>query len=171
MQKEIIKYQESIKKIQKLLIIIKVKSNVYRIQTSKIPSYMMIGRLILISKDKPETPTIENTIPITIIPAIIMFLKSTILHNNWRITPATSFAKIKEGEKGKSTLDNIAEVSLIAKNIKTKTTNKEDPTMLFLTLTKTISRYQEISSSINFQNSKHHEIKQNWLKTCLRTSN
>ena len=93
---------------------------------------MMIGRLILISKDKSETPTIENTRPITILPAITKFFESTILHNLERITASDKFCKNQRGfTKGKSTLDNIAEVLSIAKNIKSITTSKEGAAMVF----------------------------------------
>ena len=93
-----------------------IKTFTHWIQTSKIWSYMIIGRLILISKDKLETPTIENIRPITILPSIAKFFEQTILYNLERIAASDQLCKNQSGfTKGKSTWDNIAEVLSIAK--------------------------------------------------------
>ena len=62
----------------------------------------------------------------------------------------TSFAKNQRGfTKGKSTLGIIAKVLSIAKNIITITTIKEGTANVSFTFAKAMTRYQEISSSVN----------------------
>ena len=64
------------------------------ILNNRIPNYLMKGKLILLSKDKSDSPTIENIRPITILPAITKLFESSILYNLENITKSILFYKI-----------------------------------------------------------------------------
>ena len=57
-----------------LLIILK-KYFIDWINESKIPEFLMTGRMILISKENNDSPTLENIRPITILPAVVKFFE------------------------------------------------------------------------------------------------
>ena len=78
-------------------IMIKIKNIFCKwIQNNNISSYLMRGKLILISKDKTDCPKIENTRPITILPAITKLFESSILHNLENITKSDFSERTKE---------------------------------------------------------------------------
>ena len=97
----------------------------------EIPDYLTQGRLILISKDNTKNPVINDTRPVTILPAITKFFETTILHNLEKATKSIIFNKNQRGfTKGKSILDNIRDVISIANELKrSKTTNS--PALVF----------------------------------------
>ena len=81
----------------------------------------MHAKLILISKDDTETPVIEKTRPISILPSITKIFEYSILHNLEKITQSPIFSKNQRGfTKGKSTLDNIRDIIQFAKNYRYK---------------------------------------------------
>ena len=45
------------------------------------PDFWMSGRLILLNKENNKYPQIENTRPITILPAITKIFELSIMHN------------------------------------------------------------------------------------------
>ena len=102
------------------------------ILNNRIPNYLMKGKLILLSKDKSDSPTIENTRPITILPAITKLFESSILYNLKNITKSILFCKNQRGfTKGKSTLDNIKDVLRLAKIMKMNKARQDCPTLVF----------------------------------------
>ena len=120
-----------------IMIKIKDKFNLW-IRECKIPKYMMKGKLLMISKDKSDSPTIDKTRPISILPAITKFFESSILHTlvNW--TQRDKFCNNQRGfTKGKSTLDNIKDVISLATSIKDKKHAKESPALVFFDFSKT----------------------------------
>ena len=46
-----------------------------------IPSFLMWGKLLLISKEESNCPIIENVRPITVLSAVTKFFESSIMHN------------------------------------------------------------------------------------------
>ena len=75
----------------------------------------MIRKLILISKENNDCPSINNIRPITILPTITKFFECTIQHNLEKIAKGVEFIKTQSGfTKGKSTLDNIGDVLKMA---------------------------------------------------------
>ena len=89
------------------------------IQNSNTPDYFMKGRLVLISKIKSNTPEINDTRPISVLPAITKFFETSILHNLEQLIISPAFSKNqREFTKGKSTLDNIKEVIEIARQLR-----------------------------------------------------
>ena len=101
-----------------------------------IPDYAMTGRLVLISKNNTETPPIDETRAITILPAITKFLETAIIHHFEKITKSDIFNKNQRGfTKGWSTLDNIKDVLAIANELKMKKT-KNKPALLFFDFVK-----------------------------------
>ena len=98
----------------------------------------MEGRLVLISKNKSDTPEINDTIPISVLPTITKIFETSILHNLERITASISFSKNQRGfTKGKTTLDNIKEVIEIAKKLRVNKTKSETPALAFFDFSKT----------------------------------
>jgi hypothetical protein len=97
------------------------------LRTWRVPSYFMRGRLILLSKDKSEFPTIDRTRPITVLPAITKLFESSILHNLEKSTNSTFFSKVQRGfMKGRSILHNINDLLRECKRLQTeRITNKE----------------------------------------------
>ena len=88
------------------------------IETGYVPNYFMHAKLILISKDDTETPVIEKTRPISILPSITKIFEYSILHNLEKITQSPIFSKNQRGfTKGKSTLDNIRDIIQYAKEL------------------------------------------------------
>ena len=102
------------------------------ILNNRIPNYLMKGKLILPSKDKSDSPTIENTRPITILPAITKLFESSILYNLENITKSILFCNNQLGfTKEKRRLDNIKDVLRLAKIVKMNKTKQDCPTLVF----------------------------------------
>ena len=94
-------------------------------------------RLILISKDKSDSPTIERTRPILILPAITKFFEYSSLHIFENIVQSNKFCKNQRGfTKEKSTLDNIKDVMSLAMNIKVNKLTKDSPALMFFNFIK-----------------------------------
>ena len=114
-----------------LLLKIKDKFSTW-IQQSSIPSYMMLGKLILLSNSKDDCPTIDKTRPIIVLPAITKFFESSILHTLENITKSNQFWNKQRGfTKGKSTLDNIRDVIALGKAMKKEKKSKDSPWFVF----------------------------------------
>ena len=114
-----------------LLLKIKDKFSTW-IQQSSIPNYMMLGKLILLSKSKDDCPTIDKTRPIIVFPAITKFFESSILHTLENITKSNQFWNKQRGfTKGKSTLDNIRDVIALGKAMKKNKKSKDSPWFVF----------------------------------------
>ena len=108
----------------------------------------MTGRMILISKENNDRPTLENIRSITILPAVLKFFENTILHNLEKITNSNEFSKYQRGlTKNKSTLNNIKDILIEAKNLKEK--KKETPTLVFFDFNKA---YDRIFRTIQIEN-------------------
>ena len=90
----------------------------------------MEGRLVLISKI--NTPEINDTRPISVLPAITKIFETSILHNLERLTISPAFSKNQRGfTKGNSTLDNIKEVIEIARKLRDNKAKYETPSLIF----------------------------------------
>ena len=91
------------------------------VMTGYVPKYFMNAKLILLSKDDSETPTIQKTRPISILPTITKLFESSILHNFEKITQSPIFSKNQRGFiRGKSTHNNIEDIIQIAKELQIK---------------------------------------------------
>ena len=102
------------------------------IEKGEIPKYLMIGKLILISKENNDCPSINNIRPITIFPTITKFFECTIQHNLENIVKGVEFIKTQRGfAKGKSTLDNIGDVLKMAIILKKNKTARDSPILVF----------------------------------------
>ena len=82
---------------------------------------MVNDKLIIISKDKLDNPTIDKAKPILVLPAITKFLESSILHTLEDKIQSDQFWYNQRGfTKGKSTLDNIKDAIGLAASMKNK---------------------------------------------------
>ena len=97
----------------------------------------MKARFILISKDNTDHPTIIDTRPISILPAVTKFFELIIFHNLKTLTSIKLMSKYQRGfTKGKSTIDNIKDLLSISKLLKKDKTTKDSPTIVFFDLCK-----------------------------------
>ena len=106
---------------------------------SNIPKYFMEARLILISKEDTEYPSIEKTRPISILPTITKIFELSIIHHLEVATKSPIFWKNQRGFlKEKSTINNICDLLSLGKNIKTSKiiNKKESPAIVFFDLKK-----------------------------------
>ena len=102
------------------------------IRNSEIPDYLMEGRLVLISKDKTDIPKIDDTRPITILPAITKIFETSILHNLEQVTTNPAFSKNQRGfTKGMSTSDNIKDVIKLARELRDYKIKNDTPALVF----------------------------------------
>ena len=93
---------------------------------------MMIGRLILISKENTENPKIENTRPISVLPSLTKLFETSILHNLERFTTSANFSKNQRGfTKGKCTLDNIKDILTLSRTLRDRKNRKSKPSLIF----------------------------------------
>ena len=60
-------------------------------------TYFMKARLVLLSKEETNMPEIENTRPISIVPAVTKLFKISILHNLEKATKLDQFNKLQRG--------------------------------------------------------------------------
>ena len=91
-----------------------------------VPEYFMNARLVLFSKDDSETPPVNKTRPISILPTITKILETSIMYNLEKVTKGPMFWKWQRGFiKGKSTLDNIKDVIQCAKEQQKLRQNRE----------------------------------------------
>ena len=98
----------------------------------KLPEYMMIGNLILISKENTENPKIENTRPKSVLPSLTKLFETSILHNLERFTTSANFSKNQRGfTKGKCTLDNIKDILTLSRTLRDRKNRKSRPSLIF----------------------------------------
>ena len=91
----------------------------------------MEARLILISKEDTEYPSIEKAHPISILPTITKIFELSIIHHHEVATKSPIFWKNQRGFlKEKSTINNICDLLSLGKNFKI-INKKESPTIVF----------------------------------------
>ena len=107
------------------------------ISKGRTPKYLTSGKLILLSEDFTETPTIEDTRAITILPAVTKVFESTMLHNLETIVESRRFNKSQRGFRKKmSTLDNIRDVLKKARELRDYKSPKDSPNIIFFNFCK-----------------------------------
>jgi hypothetical protein len=125
----------------------------------------MKGRLILLSKERSEFPTIDRTRPISVLPAIIKLFESSVLHNFEKATSLPVFSKSQMGfMKGRSTLHNINELLMECEKLQSdKRSNKNlSPCMVFFDLAKA---YDRVPRKLIFQKLLQFGIPSNVIET------
>ena len=116
------------------------------IKKGTISKFLMIGKLILISKESTDCPTLSNIRPITLLPAVIKYFENTIIHNLEKITNSKDFSKWQRGfMKYKSTLNNISDIIKEASKLKEGKKIKESPMLVFFDFNKA---YDSISRNL-----------------------
>ena len=114
------------------------------IRNSEIPDYLMEGRLVLISKDKTDIPKINDTRPITILPAITKIFETSILHNLEQVTTYPAYSKNQRGfTKGMSTPDNIKDVIKLARELRDNKIKNKKPALYSLIFAKHMTQFHE----------------------------
>ena len=103
-----------------------------KIRKGRTPKYLTSGKLILLSKDNTETPTIDDTRAITILPAVTKVFESTILRNLETIVESRKFNKSQRWFRKKmSTLDNIRDVLKKARELRDYKSPKDSLNITF----------------------------------------
>ena len=121
------------------------------LQKWEVPKHLMRGKMILISKDKTNSPNIESTRPITLLLTIIKLFENSIVHNLKEIIISDKFNKNQRGFiKGKSTLDNIRDVLNLARILKQIKPIKTPRHWSSLTSQRLMTLSQEINSYKNY---------------------
>ena len=107
------------------------------IHNCSIPSFLMRGKLIMISKEESDWPKIKSIRHILVLLAVIKFFELSIIHNLENIIAKENFSKTQRGfAKGKSSLENIREVIKAATNLKNQKTKKDTPNIIYSLISK-----------------------------------
>ena len=97
------------------------------LRNGKVPDYLMMAKLILISKDETNTPTIDKVRPIGVLPAITKLFELSIINKLKKVFISPKFNNQQRGfMEGKSTRDNINDLLKFGRDIQKK--RKEDKT-------------------------------------------
>ena len=107
----------------------------YWIETGYVPDFWMISKIILLSKENSDTPEVNNTRPIAILPSITKVFELSILENLEKIGYQQRF--ISSNQRGftpnKSTTENIYDLFQFWMNIK-NSNNKKFGALIFIDL-------------------------------------
>ena len=130
----------------------------------QVPTYFMKARLALLSKEETNMPEIENTRPISILPAVTKLFEISILHNLEKATKLDQFNKLQRGfMKNWSTCTNIEQLLELGNAIKNRrSANRTDnAAFVFFDFHKA---YDSVPRDILIQKLKSFEIPWNIIK-------